>query len=316
MTRPVRLRRSELSTPGSSEKMMAKAAASDADLVFLDLEDAVAPAERPGARKLIVKALNELDWGTHIRAVRVNDVRTPWCYQDVIAVVEGAGANLDVVVLPKVNRPEDVYMLDLLIGQIEMAQGLPPRIAIEAQIESAEGMANVEAIARSSRRLEALIFGPGDFAASVGIPTLEIGGHDWPYPGHLWHAALSRIVVAAKAAGIEAIDGPYGKYQDLEGLRTSAMLARALGCDGKWAIHPSQLEPINMIFSPTPDELRVAREIQQRYQAALAGEQSGAFALNGSLVDAASLRMAERTLQRARAAGMLDDVAISGDTGA
>lgn len=298
-----RPRRTELAVPGSSPRFIAKAATLAADEIMLDLEDSVTPGARPEARANIVKGLTELDWGERIRAVRVNDVRTPWFYQDLIAVVEGAGAFLDVIILPKVNRPEDIYMLDMLLTQIETAHTLPHRIAIEAQIESAEGMTNVEAIARASTRLETLIFGPGDYAASLGMPILDIGGHTYDYPGHLWHAALSRMVVAAKAAGLEAIDGPYGAYQDAEGLSRSGQLARYLGCDGKWAIHPTQIDTINTIFSPTPDELRRAQEIYDRYTAVMSGNGAGALTMSGDLVDAASFRMAERTLARGRAQG-------------
>lgn len=293
-----RPRRTELSVPASNPRFIAKAATSAADEIILDLEDGVAPTARPAARANIVTALQTLDWGTRIRAVRVNAIRTPHFYQDLIAVVEGAGAQLDAVILPKADRPEDVYTLDMLLGGIEAAQGIGQRIGIEAQIETAAGMANVEAIARASPRLQALIFGPGDYAASIGMPILQIGGALPDYPGHIWHTALSRIVVAAKAAGLEALDGPYGAYQDLEGLRASAHLARQLGCDGKWAIHPTQLEPINGIFSPTPEELARAQAIIDRYTEALAGDGRGAFALDGDLIDAASLRMARRILAR------------------
>ena len=294
----LRPRRTELAVPGSNPRFIAKAATSPADEIMLDLEDGVAPGVRPEARANIVKALNELDWGARIRAVRVNDIRTQWFYQDVIAIGEGAGRCLDVMILPKVHRPEDVYMLDMLLGQIEAAKGWTARIGIEAQIESAEGMANVEQIARASRRLETLIFGPGDYAASLGVPILSIGGQPFAYPGHLWHAALSRIVVAAKAAGLEALDGPYGQYQDLEGLRESALLARALGCDGKWAIHPSQLAPLNEIFTPTDEELREAQRIYDQYTSASTAQGAGATTLDGGLVDAASVRMAERMLAK------------------
>ncbi|HEX6289076.1 MAG TPA: CoA ester lyase [Herpetosiphonaceae bacterium] len=296
-------RRTELAVPGSNPRFIAKALTTSADLVFLDLEDSVAPDQRPQARQQIIKALNENDWGGKIRAVRVNATTSQWFYDDLITVVEGAGHNLDVVVLPKVNLPGDVYMLDMLLSQIEMKQGLTRPIAIEAQIESAQGMAHVEQIATASRRLAALIFGPGDFAASIGAPMLTIGEHVTQYPGHIWHAALSRMVVAAKAAGLEAIDGPYGVYTDAEGLKTSAMLARMLGCDGKWAIHPGQIEPINTIFSPTEQELARAQQIHDRYQQALGGESRGAVSLDGDLIDAASLKMAERVLAKGRAAG-------------
>lgn len=297
ITRP---RRTELVVPAGNPRFIEKATTSAADEIILDLEDGVAPAARPQARENIVAALTRMDWGRRIRAVRVNDVRTQWFYQDLIAVVERAGAHLDVIVLPKVNRAEDVCMLDMLLGQIEMAKGLSRRIGIEAQIETAEGMVNVERIAQASPRLEALIFGPGDYAASLGVPLLNIGGRLPGYPGHIWHAALSRIVVAARAAGIEALDGPYGAYQDIEGLRESASLARNLGCDGKWAIHPGQIEPINAIFSPTAEEIARAQEIRDRYRSTLEAGQVGALALQGDLVDAASLRLAERVLARAQ----------------
>ena len=299
----IRPRRTALAVPASSPRFIAKAATTTVDEIILDLEDGVAPGARPDARGNIVRALNDGNWGRRIRAVRVNDIRTQWFYRDVIAVVEGAGANVDAIVLPKTNRPEDVYMLDMLLTQIEMAMDLDQPIAIEAQIETAEGMANVEQIARASRRLQTLIFGPADFAASIGAPVLSIGAHDVGYPGHIWHAALSRIVVAAKAAGLEALDGPYGAYHDLDGLRTSALLARQLGCDGKWAIHPTQIEPLNDIFSPTDDELARARAIHERYTHATTSEGTGAVGLDGDLIDAASLRVAQRVLARARSAG-------------
>jgi len=298
-------RRTELAVPGSNPKFIAKAVSAAADLIFLDLEDSVAPDQRPQARQLIVKALNENDWGRKLRAVRVNATTSQWFYDDLITVVEGAGHNLDVVILPKVNLPGDVYMLDMLLSQIEMKLGFTRPIAIEAQIESAQGMANVEQIATASRRLAALIFGPGDFAASIGAPLLTIGGEAAEYPGHIWHAALSRMVVAAKAAGLDAIDGPYGVYTDAQGLHKSATQARLLGCDGKWAIHPSQLEPINMIFSPSDEELARAQQIHDRYTQALDGEARGAVTLNGDMIDAASLKMAERVLAKGRAAGKI-----------
>ena len=298
-------RRTELAVPGSNPKFIAKAVAAAADLVFLDLEDSVAPDQRPAARQLIIKALNENDWGAKLRAVRINATTSHWFYDDLITVVEAAGHNLDVVILPKVNLPGDVYMLDLLLSQIEMKQGFSRPIAIEAQIESAQGMAHVEQIATASRRLAALIFGPGDFAASIGAPLLTIGDNAAEYPGHIWHAALSRMVVAAKAAGLDAIDGPYGVYTDAAGLARSATLARMLGCDGKWVIHPSQIEPINTIFSPTDAELARAQQIYDRYQEAVGSEARGALALNGDLIDAASLKMAERVLAKGRAAGKI-----------
>lgn len=293
-------RRSELAVPGNNPRFIAKAAGSEADLVFLDLEDAVAPAERPAARRQIIQGLREHDWSGKLRAVRVNPVTSPSFYDDVITVVEGAGEHIDVIILPKVNVPGDVYMLDMLLQQIEGKLGMTPRITIEAQIETAQGMLNVESIATSSRRLTALNFGPGDYAASLGVPLLQIGGEVADYPGHIWHAALSRIVVAARAAGIEVIDGPYGAYKDAEGLRRSALLARALGCDGKWAIHPDQIAVINEVFSPSEAEVTQAQAIMERYRAALADESRGAVAHGHEMIDAASLRMAERILAKRR----------------
>ncbi|MDP9312942.1 MAG: CoA ester lyase [Chloroflexota bacterium] len=302
---PGKPRRTELAVPASNPRFVAKAAASAADLVFLDLEDGVAPDQRAAARQQIIAALHQHDWDTKLRGVRINATSTHWFYDDLITVVEGAGDFIDVIILPKVNLPGDVYMLDTLLTQIETKQGLRRPLMIEAQIETAQGMAHVEQIATASRRLAALIFGPGDFAASVGMPVLEIGAPVPDYPGHLWHAALSRMVVAAKAAGLEALDGPYGAYQDAAGLQRSAMLARALGCDGKWAIHPGQIEPINAVFTPTDVELARAQQIVQRYRAARDGEGRGAVALGGELIDAASLRMAERVLAKGRAAGRI-----------
>ena len=302
---PRKPRRTELAVPASNPRFVAKAASSTADLVFLDLEDSVAPDQRAEARQQIIAALPQHDWGIKLRGVRVNATSTHWFYDDLITVVEGVGAHIDVIILPKVNVPGDVYMLDTLLTQIETKQGLRRQIMIEAQIETALGMVHVEQIATASRRLAALIFGPGDFAASVGMPVLDIGATVPDYPGHIWQAALSRMVVAAKGAGLEAIDGPYGAYQDAAGLQSSAKLAWALGCDGKWAIHPSQIEPINAVFTPTEAELARAQQIVQRYAAARNAEGHGAVALGGELIDAASLRMAERVLAKGRAGGKI-----------
>ena len=283
--------------------MMQKAAASAADEVFLDLEDAVAPSEKAAARGKVVEAIKDLDWGSKIVSVRINDLSTAWAYRDLIEVVEGAGDRLDTVIVPKVTRVEDVVFVDTLLTQLERALGLPHRIGVEVLIETASGMANVEAIARASDRLESLIFGPGDYAASVGVPTLSIGGHAAHYPGHFWHYPLSRVVVAAKAAGLDALDGPYDAYRDEEGLREGARLARALGCDGKMAIHPDQIEPLNQVFSPTPEEIAWAQRIADRYRAATEEEGLGAVTLDGRLIDAVSLKLADRVLEKARRIG-------------
>lgn len=295
-----RLRRSELAVPGSSWKMIQKATSLDADAVLLDLEDAVTPEEKAPARQNIVRALNELDWGPRLRVVRINGLDTPFFYRDLIEVVEGAGQNLDLVLVPKINRPEDVYTVATLLGAIEQAASLTRPIGIEALIESAEAIANVEAIARSSRRLEALIFGPGDYSASMGIRTTDIGGHGDKYDPYAtrMHYPLTRIVVAARAAGIAAIDGPFGDFSNLEGLRESALAAAALGCNGKWAIHPSQLATINAIFAPTPEEVAQAQKIVDAYERA-EREGLGAIAVDGKLVDAASIKLARVILGQA-----------------
>jgi len=284
-------------------RFMEKAAQTTVDEVFLDLEDSVAPNKKVEARAMIVKALREFDWSGKTVVVRVNDISTQWFYGDLIEVVEGAGEKIDAIMQPKVHRPEDVYVLDTLLSQIELKMGFNRRIGIEAQIESAAGMANVERIAHASPRLVSLIFGPGDYAASCGIPVFSIGTHGVSYPGHLWHYAISRIVSAAKSAGLDAIDGPYGAIADIEGLTRSAQMARLLGCDGKWAVHPSQIEPITRAFSPTEEELRRARMIAERYEAATEREGVGAVMLDGDMIDAASLKLAERALEKAKRIG-------------
>jgi malyl-CoA/(S)-citramalyl-CoA lyase len=296
-----RLRRSELAVPGSSWKMIQKASGLDADAIFLDLEDAVAPGEKVAARQHVIRALNELEWGARLRIVRINALDTPYAYRDIVEVVEGAGPNLDLVLVPKVNRPEDIYAVEVLLLGIERALGMERRIGIEALIETAQGLVNVEAIAASSPRMEALIFGPADYSASVGIRATDIGGHGDrhdPYPGHRMHYPLSRMVVAAKAAGLAALDGPYGDFSDAEGLRQSAQLALALGCDGKWAIHPSQIALINTLFAPAPEQVAEARRIVAAYEQGEA-RGLGAIAVDGKLVDAASIKLARNILAQA-----------------
>lgn len=295
--KPARLRRSELSTPGTSEKMMAKAAASPADLVFLDLEDSVAPAEKPRARGLVVEALNGLDWGAKVRAVRINGVHTEWAHDDLIEVVTGAGAGLDLVIVPKVKAPRDVWFVETLLSQLEAKLGLSP-IGIEALIEETEALARVEDIAACSPRLEALILGVGDLSASQGIRTGHIGDVDARYPGDMWHYARNRMIVAARANGIDAIDGPYANFRNPDGYRRDAGWAATLGCVGKWAIHPSQIEIANEVFAPTADEVDRAR---QAVEAVREAEEAGAGAatLNGVMIDAATARIFQVTLDRA-----------------
>jgi citrate lyase beta subunit len=279
--------------------MAEKALASEADAVFLDLEDAVAPDEKPGARAKIVRAISELDWRGRPALYRANALDTPYFYRDVIEVVEEAGDGIDAVMVPKVNRPEDLHVVATLLSQLELAGGLDPgKIRIEGQIESAEGLINADAIARTTERLTALHFGPGDFAASLRMPQSSIGTMDeWDevYPGHRVHYAMQRIVVAARAAGVRAVDGPVADYRDEEGLRKSSLLARSLGFDGKWCIHPAQIGVVNEVFSPTEREVEWAKKVVGAYEEANATG-SGAITFDGQMIDAASIRLARNTL--------------------
>lgn len=301
-SRPPRLRRCQLAVPGSSSKMLAKAAASRADYVFCDLEDAVAPSAKPGARQTIVEALNTLDWGTKTRCVRINDVTTPWCFEDIISIVDGARHNVDVIMLPKAMRASDVRFVDLLLSQLEAKLGMSKRIGIEALIEEVEALQNVEEISRASPRLEALIFGMGDYAASQGLDIREIGG-DSGYPGDVFHYPRWRITMAARAAGLDAIDGPFASFQNEAGYRTECKRALALGMVGKWAIHPAQIEPALEIFSPRAEDVALARELAAAYEKAVA-EGLGSVNVRGMMVDAASIRLLANTLKKADLIGM------------
>ena len=294
----VRLRRSELATPASSEKMIAKAAASDADLVFLDLEDAVAPAEKEAARANVVRALRDLDWGRKLRAVRVNGADTRWAHDDVLAVVGEAGDRLDLMILPKVKAARDVWFFETLLDQLEAKLGLGRRIGLEVLIEEAAALARVEEIAACSPRLEALILGFGDLSASQGV-RLALAS---TYPGDLWHHARARMIVAARAHGLDAIDGPFANFRDPDGYRREATWAAALGAVGKWAIHPSQIEIANDVFAPTEQEIALARRMCEAYRAAEA-RGAGAAGAGGILVDAAAIRIFEAVLERARLTG-------------
>jgi citrate lyase subunit beta/citryl-CoA lyase len=271
--------------------------------VFLDLEDAVAPDEKDGARERVIEALRTLDFGQRTVVVRVNGTDTPHYYRDLIAVVEQAGAHLDAIMLPKVRTPGDVEMTDKLLTQIEFAHGLEVgRIGIEAQIEDAAGLLACEAIAAASPRMETLVFGPGDYSAAVGIPITTIGGAPEGYPGDHLNYVYSRLVVAARAAGIQAIDGPYARVGDDDGLRERARLARALGMDGKWTIHPGQIAVVNEVFSPTREEWERAEAMLAAYEDAhRAGR--GAAVFEGEMIDEANRKMADRIAQSGRAAG-------------
>src|SRR5829696_7954339 len=265
--RPPRPRRSCHAVPGSSERFLAKAPQLDADEVFLDLEDAVAASAKDPARELVIAALRATDFGRTTVAVRVNGTDTPHYYRDLIAVVEQAGDRLDAIMLPKVRTPGDVEMTDKLLTQIELATGLEHgRIGIEAQIEDAAGLIACEAIATASPRMETLIFGPGDYSAAVGIPVTTIGAAPPGYPGDHLNYVYSRLVIAARAAGIQAIDGPYAAVADEAGLRARSQLARALGMDGKWTIHPGQIAIVNEVFTPTREEWERAEAMLAAYE--------------------------------------------------
>ena len=294
----MKARRSELATPASSEHMCEVAARAGADLVFLDLEDACAPSAKESARSTAVNALTGLDWGRTLRAVRINGLDTPWCHDDVVEIVTGAAGALDVIIVPKVRSARDVWWVDVLLTQLETKLGLQRPIALEALIEEAEGLVNVVEIARSSPRLEALIFGAGDLSASL---RARVDGNFEPageYPGDFWHLARVQVLAAARAAGIDAIDAPYPGYRDLDGYRRTATHASLLGFDGKWAIHPNQVPVANEVFTPTAEEIADARALIADYRQAEA-DGVGAIGRDGRLVDAALMRHAENVLRRA-----------------
>lgn len=299
----MRLRRSELSTPASSEKMIERAAASSADLVFLDLEDSVSPHEKAAAREKAVQALNTLDWGKKTRAVRINDLESEYAYQDIITVVEEAGEHLDIVIVPKARSARDVWWVDVLLTQIEKRLKRPRRTGIEVLIEEVEAMLKVEEIARASSRLEAIIFGHIDYSASQGIDARYAGNDLDGYPGDLWHYARNRVVIAARAAGIDAIDGPYLDFKKAEGYQREATRAKILGMVGKWAIHPSQIDLANDTFSPSPEEVARARQLDALYSEAQE-KGLGAVAFEGKLIDVAVVRSARNIIQQADMIGM------------
>jgi citrate lyase subunit beta/citryl-CoA lyase len=304
MERPYRARRSCLAVPASSERFIAKARGLPADQVFLDLEDAVAPAAKAQARANAAAAVAG-EWGGRVLAVRVNDATTQWAHRDVIEVVSAAG-RLDTIVLPKVTSAEHVVWLDLLLGQVEREAGLTPgQTGIEAQIEDAGGLAAVNAIAAASPRLEALVFGPADFMASVGIRSLDVGGQPAGYAGgDVYHYALMRILVAARARELQAIDGPYLKVRDVDGFRRSAASAAALGYDGKWVLHPDQIDAANEVFAPSPADFARATRIIEAYAHATGAEARGAVMLDDDMIDEASHKMARAIVAKGRAAGL------------
>jgi citrate lyase subunit beta/citryl-CoA lyase len=278
--------------------MCEKAATSGADLVFLDLEDACAPVAKVAARRTVVEALTTHEWGRTLRAVRVNGIDTPWCYGDLVEVVTGARETLDIVIVPKVRAARDVWWVDVLLTQLETDLGLTERIGLEVLIEEAEGLLNAGEIARSSDRLEAIIFGAGDLSASLHA---RVDGNFDPlgdYPGDFWHFARVQVLAAARAAGVDAIDAPYPAYRDLDGYRRAATEASLLGFDGKWAIHPDQIAVANEVFSPTADEVAEATRAMADYRASEA-DGVGAIGRDGRLVDAAHMRLAANVLHKA-----------------
>ncbi len=305
LTRP---RRSCLSVPASSDKMLAKATSLGVDEVMLDLEDSVAPSVKDQARAGAVAALRAGGWAATTVAVRINDVTTPWAYRDVIAVVEQAGAHVDSVVLPKVAGADEVRWLDLLLTQIELSAGLEVgRIGIEAQIEDAAGLVRVDEIAASSARLASLVFGPADFMASLGMPSLAVGQLSPGYPGDPLHHAMARILVAARARGLAAIDGPYLGIGDTDGLRAAAARSAALGYDGKWVLHPGQVDIVNAAYTPTQAAYDRAELVLDAYERATsaAGGHRGAVMLGEEMIDEASRKLALVLAAKGRAAGLI-----------
>jgi malyl-CoA/(S)-citramalyl-CoA lyase len=311
---PGRLNRSELAIPGSQPQMFEKAAKLDVDVIFLDLEDAVAPNEKEQARENIIKALNEIDWGNKSMSVRINGLDTHYMYRDVVDVVEQAGERLDLIMIPKVGTAADVYAVDMMVTQIEAAKGYKKRIGFEHIIETALGMQNVSEIAAASPRNESLHFGVADYAASTRARTTIIGGVNEDYSvltdpakdgsrevhwGDMWHYALARMVVAARANGLRPIDGPFGDFSDPDGYRAAAKRAAVLGCEGKWAIHPSQAALANKVMSPSDSEVdRAERILKAMADAEKTGK--GAVSLDGRLIDYASIRQAEVLIEKVK----------------
>jgi citrate lyase beta subunit len=289
-----RLQRSELAVPGSSPKMFEKALNSNADYIFLDLEDAVSPNDKLTARENIIKALKEINWkekGKTI-SIRINSLDTHYMYRDVVDVVEQVGDRIDTILIPKVGTDSDVYMVDCLLTQIETSKKIKNKIGLECLIETALGMSNIKEIAKSSDRLEALHFGVADYAASLRARTIVIGGLNPDYPGDQWHHGLSQLVMTCRAYGLRAIDGPFGDFNDPDSYIASAKRAAAIGIEGKWAIHPSQIDLANKVFSPPVTEVKKATRIIEELDKA-AKEGKGAAQLDGRMIDAASARMAE-----------------------
>jgi Citrate lyase beta subunit len=298
-------RRSCHATPGSNEKMLGKAPNLGADMVFLDLEDSVSPLEKEAARAKVVRAINEQEWGDTVLCVRVNAWDTEWTYRDVVTVCEQSSDRLDEIMLPKVQSAAEVQALDMLLTQIERVTGRTSRIGIEAQIETARGLINVEEICAASDRLETIIFGPADFAASTEMPVLTGGVQIPEYPGDHFHYVFSKILMAGRANGLQVIDGPYLKIRDLDGLRDYAMRTRILGYDGKWSLHPDQVGVINEVYTPTQEQFDHAWDLLEAYEKATTeGERRGAVMFGDEMIDEASSKMATKFVSRGERAGM------------
>jgi malyl-CoA/(S)-citramalyl-CoA lyase len=295
-------RRSILSVPGHLEKMHRKAAGSAADVIMLDLEDSVPVEAKHAARSQIVRSLLNQDWGEKVVTVRINSLDTPFAYRDLLETAETAGRRLNAVVVPKVDHPGDIHFVSRMLDGIEMGKGITTRIGVEASIETAPGMERVSEIARASERLVTLVFGIADYSASVGARLVSISGHGESeaalYPGDRWHFALSRLVMAAKANGLLAIDAPYGNFKDLEGLRESGVKSCALGCNGKWAIHPGQIDILNQVFSPSREDIDRAVKVLEAFQEARS-DGRGAVAVEGRMVDQATVRLARQLYEQA-----------------
>ena len=304
----MKTRRSVLSVPGHVEKMHLKARDSAADIVMLDLEDSVPLDQKKAARSQVIQSLLSLDWQGKPVTIRCNALETPFAYRDLIDIVENAGQLVDAVVVPKVNHPGDIHFVHRLLEGIEMDRHVSKRIKIEASIESAEGLENVSLTARASDRMIALVFGIADYSASIGARLVSVSGHGEAeadaYPGHRWHFPLSRIIMAAKANGLLVMDAAYGNFKDIDGLYRSACLGNALGCDGKWVIHPDQIKTVNTVFSPSPEEIERARRVMEAHDAAVTSGR-GAASLDGSMVDNATIRMARQLWEQAKHLGLI-----------
>jgi len=296
-------RRSNLSVPGHLKKMHGKASESQADVIMLDLEDSVPVEEKSNARDQVIDSLLNLDWEKKMVTVRINALDTPFAYRDLLAIAENAGHIIDAIVIPKVNHPGDIYFADRMLNGIEMGKAGSLSIGLEASIETAEGLLHATEIVQASNRVKTLVFGIADYSASIGARLVSISGHgereEELYPGHRWHFAISNMVMHAKAHGALAIDAPYGNFKDADGLRRSAVMACALGCDGKWAIHPSQIEVINEVFTPSQEEIALAAKVIEANTLAKT-EGRGAIAVEGRMVDQATVRLATQLWEQAR----------------